>query len=239
MMPYGASPMAGAACNQCGCNTGANAGYGQQTWPGTFPQGQGMGWHGQWAAGPGMAQPWMGPVFGGPPWAGPNFFGYGQPQPGFGAPGFFGANAPWQGYGAGGYTGANNPIALGWGLGGLRRAGGSYSPQFMNYGLPTDEEISEMIYDAIDEDPLIPYDADINVDTDAGTVTITGTVPSKQIKHAAGDDAWWIPGVDDVHNDLQVAVRRTAREGQQGATGAARQTASMRERTTSTSTSRR
>jgi hypothetical protein len=79
-------------------------------------------------------------------------------------------------------------------------------------GLPTDDEIAEMVYDAIDADPIIPYDADINVDVDAGTVTVTGTVPSKQVKHAVGDDAWWIPGVDDIRNDLQVATRRGGRE---------------------------
>lgn len=97
-----------------------------------------------------------------------------------------------------------SPTGLGWGLGGTRRWGGTYTPQFMMTGLPTDNEIVEMVYDAIDADPIIPFDADIDVDSDAGTVTLTGTVDTKEIKHAAGDDAWWLPGVTDVENELQV-----------------------------------
>ncbi|MBI2939205.1 MAG: BON domain-containing protein [Chloroflexi bacterium] len=102
-----------------------------------------------------------------------------------------------------------------YGLGGLRRWGGTYSPQFTTTGLPTDEEISEMVYDAIDDDPLIPWDAEINVDVEAGEVTLTGTVPNKRIKHAAGDNSWWIPGVVDVHNSLQVTGHRRARGAEQ------------------------
>lgn len=93
-------------------------------------------------------------------------------------------------------------------MGGLRRWGGAYSPQYVATGLPTDEEIEEMVYDAIDADPLIPYDADINVEVDSGVVTLTGTVLNKTEKHAAGDDAWWVPGVVDVKNELKVTGRR-------------------------------
>lgn len=142
------------------------------------------------------------------------------PGMGYGGPGLgMGIGGPGMGYGFGitpGYWanpwswGWMSPTDLGWGLGGLRRWGGTYSPQFMMTGLPTDNEIVEMVYDAIDADPLIPYDADINVESDAGTVTLSGTVATKEIKHAAGDDAWWIPGVDDVRNELQVERRRPA-----------------------------
>jgi hypothetical protein len=123
--------------------------------------------------------------------------------------------APWFGYGYG-----YGPYGMGWGLGGLRTWGGTYSPQFTATGLPTDEEIVEMVYDAIDDDPLIPYDADIDVKCDAGEVTLTGTVPNKRMKHAAGDDAWWVPGVVDVHNQINVSGRRRAKhapsEAQEG-----------------------
>jgi len=101
-----------------------------------------------------------------------------------------------------------NPVGLGWGLGGTRRWGGTYTPQFVMTGLPTDSEIVEMVYDSFDADPIIPYNADIEVDSNAGVVTLTGTVDSTQIKHAAGDDAWWLPGVGDVNNDLEVRRRR-------------------------------
>lgn len=87
-----------------------------------------------------------------------------------------------------------------------------YAPAYYG-GLPTDSEIEEMVYDAIDADPLIPFDANIDVSVDAGTVYLRGEVPSKRIKHAAGDDAWWIPGVVDVHNEIKVAPRRSRREG--------------------------
>lgn len=80
-------------------------------------------------------------------------------------------------------------------------------------GLPDDTQIEEMIWDAIDADPLIPYDADIDIKVEAGTVQLTGDVPSKRIKHAAGDDAFWAPGVIDVRNDIKVTGRK--RRGQQ------------------------
>lgn len=161
----------------------------------------------------GVAQPWqqfgpqmmggMGPMAGGfmfnPAWQG-------------GMPGFaggWGPGATWGGTFAPGF--APFGTTAGYGLGGLRRWGGTYTPQYTTTGLPTDEEITEMVYDAIDDDPLIPWDAEINVEVDAGEVTLTGTVPNKRIKHAAGDDAWWIPGVTDVHNEIQVTGRHRAR----------------------------
>lgn len=146
----------------------------------------------------------MGPAMG---W-GPQF----GPMTGFG----FAPNlTPARGWGGGfGFTPPANawmgPAALGWGLGGSRVWGGTYTPQFLTTGLPTDPEIVEMVYDSLDTDPLVPYAADITVDSDAGVVTLRGTVHSKQVKHAAGDDAWWIPGVDDVRNELQVVSERRA-----------------------------
>ncbi len=187
-MPYGNASMGG-CCPTCGSMTGQQQGFGGQTMPGTF------------ASHPGWGQPGM---------------GFGMPGAGFGAPGM-GFGGPGSGYGFGmqpgfgfnpWFTGWLSPTAMGWGLGGVRRWGGTYTPQFLMTGLPTDDEIVEMVYDSIDADPIIPFDADINVESDAGEVTLTGTVATKEIKHAAGDDAWWIPGVDDVHNELQVTRKR-------------------------------
>lgn len=185
MMPYGSWGGNYGCPNPTGWS-GGQMGFPSAgpTWTGTYGQGQYM---------PGM--------YGQPYGMGPGNFGFGGQMP--------------AGYGMNPWAAWNfNPIALGWGLGGGRRWGGTYSPQFAMTGLPTDEETTEMVYDAIDADPLIPFDADINVDTDAGTVTLTGTVPNKQIKHAVGDDAWWIVGVDDVRNELQVQPRRGGQEGQ-------------------------
>ncbi len=86
-----------------------------------------------------------------------------------------------------------------------------YPPSY--YGtLPTDAEIEEMIYDAMDADPLIPFDTNIDVSVEAGTVTLAGEAPGKRIKHAAGDDAWWIPGVVDVHNNITVTAPRKRKQ---------------------------
>jgi len=148
----------------------------------------------------------------------PYGYGFGYPGPAFygGYPGF--------GYGFG-YP-AIPPIATAMaygGLGGLRRHGGTYTQQFLTTGLPTDQEVTEMIYDQMDADPLIPYDADINVDVDAGVVTLTGTVPDKAAKHAAGNDAWWVPGVDDVSNQIAVSGRHRYRVRQRAEGGATQQ----------------
>lgn len=197
MMPYGAwGGNFGFPNTACGAGGQMGIPWAGQTWSGTYGPGQFM----PGAFGPGFGMGGGYPGFGG--------FAGGQMPGGFGMmPGF--AQNPWP-------VGTLSPVGLGWGLGGLRRWGGTYSPQFVMTGLPTDDETTEMAYDAIDADPLIPFDADINVDTDAGTVTLSGTVTSKQIKHAAGDDAWWIPGVDDVRNDLQVQPRRGRQEGREG-----------------------
>ncbi|HUV05318.1 MAG TPA: BON domain-containing protein [Armatimonadota bacterium] len=130
----------------------------------------------------------MGPPQAGPMWAGPAW-GW--------APGMAMGPAYGAGYGAG----------PGWGY------GPSYAPAYYG-GLPTDSEIEEMIYDAIDADPLIPFDANVDVSVEAGTVYLRGEVPSKRMKHAAGDDAWWIAGVVDVHNEIKVTARkRVTQEG--------------------------
>ncbi len=96
------------------------------------------------------------------------------------------------------------------GLGGLRPSGRSFSEQFLSTGLPTDTDIEEMIYDAIDVDPLIPADTQIDVTCDSGTCTLTGDVPDKMVKHAAGQDAWWATGVVDVRNELKVTGKGPA-----------------------------
>ena len=135
-------------------------------------------------------------------------WGYGPMGPGMGG-GFGPGFSPWMGggYGYGGYGGFG-----GWGPGGPTW-GGTYG----YFGTtPSDEEIRNMIYDSLDADPTIPYDSDINVDVTGGLVTLTGTVPSKRIKHAAGDDAWWVPGVIDINNQLSISGRRGRGEGQPG-----------------------
>lgn len=74
--------------------------------------------------------------------------------------------------------------------------------------LPDDEQITELIEESLDWDPLIPYGADIEISVDAGEVTLRGNVPNKRAKHAAGDDAFWAPGVVDVRNELVIEKKQ-------------------------------
>ncbi len=142
---------------------------------------------------PGMMSPspWM---YGGP--------GFGYPYTPFG---------PWMGYGPG-------PMGYGFGPGtfgvGFPGYGPGYGPGFYTESWPSDDQIRDMIYDSIDADPVVPFDTDVNVEVTGGVVTLTGTVPSKRIKHAIGDDAWWVPGVWDVNNNIQIAPRRKVREAE-------------------------
>lgn len=152
--------------------------------------------------GPGPSGP-ANPGYGGPGFAGPLtpfLTGFAGPNayPGFGAgtfpPGYGPFNPPFSGPAFGPMTAEEDLVEE------------SALPYYRENGLPTDDEIVEMIYDAFDEDPLIPWDADIDVTSDAGMVTLTGSVPNKRVKHAAGDDSWWIPGVDDVRNEIRVVA---------------------------------
>ncbi len=157
----------------------------------------------------GMMGPMMQPTYGPIPGFIAPYGAFHCPACGYSGPEWHTGPSPSLGYAGpafGPYAGPGT-----WGLGGLRQWGGTYSPQFTATGLPTDEEIEEMVYDAMDADPLIPYDADIDVSVDAGVVTISGTVPNKRIKHASGDNAWWVPGVVDVNNELAVSGRRKSR----------------------------
>lgn len=68
----------------------------------------------------------------------------------------------------------------------------------------TDEEIRSMVRANIDRDVRITTPEKIHVSVSGGVVTLTGTVPSYDQKEAASDDAWSVPGVIDVINDIVV-----------------------------------
>jgi hypothetical protein len=74
-----------------------------------------------------------------------------------------------------------------------------------------DEAIRELVFDVIDADPTILPDVDVEIDVNAGIVTLKGRVPGKRTKHAVGEAVWWIPSVVDVNNQLQVSPRRERR----------------------------
>lgn len=75
-------------------------------------------------------------------------------------------------------------------------------------GPTNDQEIEEFIYDTLD---LLPGTNEIEVRSEAGRTTLTGTVQQKRLKHDAGEIAWAIPGVTDVQNNVTIVTRRRSR----------------------------
>lgn len=79
-------------------------------------------------------------------------------------------------------------------------------------GPSNDQEIEDFIYDALE---LLPGSGEVDVRCEGGRVTFTGTVHYKRLKRDAGEVAWAIPGVNDVHNTITIAARRRSRGAQQ------------------------
>jgi hypothetical protein len=78
-------------------------------------------------------------------------------------------------------------------------------------GPTNDQEIEDFIYDALE---LLPGSGEVDVRCEGGRVTFTGTVHYKRLKRDAGEIAWAIPGVNDVHNTIAITARRRARTAQ-------------------------
>jgi hypothetical protein len=72
----------------------------------------------------------------------------------------------------------------------------------------SDDEIQDNLYDAIDDNPRIPENADIRIEVHNGIVSITGAVRNRRAKMAVNDIAWNCPGVEDVNNNIIVNSRR-------------------------------
>jgi hypothetical protein len=132
---------------------------------------------------------------------------------------------PWQ------YGQFANPYgqAFNFGYGTFPFAGLGPGPSFYG-GTMNDQELKYFVENAIDNDATIPPNTMINVDVQDGVVTLTGTVPNKRMKHAAGDDAWFVPQVADVHNEINVMPRRerTGTGTTEGNAGGRRGTSSNR-----------
>jgi hypothetical protein len=80
-------------------------------------------------------------------------------------------------------------------------------------GPTNDQEIEDFLYDALE---LFPGSGEVEVRCEGGRVTFTGTVHYKRLKRDAGEMAWAIPGVNDVHNTITIAARRRSRGVAQG-----------------------
>jgi hypothetical protein len=76
------------------------------------------------------------------------------------------------------------------------------------HGPTTDQEVEDFIYDALE---LLPGASEIDVRSEAGRVTLTGSVQNKRVKRDAGEIAWAIPVANDVQNNVTIASRRRAR----------------------------
>jgi len=72
----------------------------------------------------------------------------------------------------------------------------------------TDQQIENLLYDALDDDPMVPDTADIGVSVKDHVVTLSGTVRNKNLKRHLDAMAWAAPGVRDVNNTIQVKGRR-------------------------------
>lgn len=75
--------------------------------------------------------------------------------------------------------------------------------------IPSDDDLREMVEDNIEADPQLNARDRRNIGIVAarGTVTLSGTVRSRKAKFAAGSDAFWTFGVQDVRNELVVKER--------------------------------
>ena len=75
-------------------------------------------------------------------------------------------------------------------------------------GPTNDQELEEFIYEALD---LLPGTNDVEIRSEGGRATLTGTVPHKRLKRDVGEIAWAMPGVNDVVNNVNIAARRRSR----------------------------
>ncbi len=68
--------------------------------------------------------------------------------------------------------------------------------------IDNDDEVSDALRMAMEKDPLV-HAEQISIEVHNGTVTLYGYVPSQEEKRLAELDAWYIPGVHEVVNDVQ------------------------------------
>jgi hypothetical protein len=91
--------------------------------------------------------------------------------------------------------------------------GGGINPALYSAGAPTsdqlgDREVESLVDEVLSMDPL-SCNADIQVQCQGHVITLTGTVASRLTKIAAGNDAWMVPGVRDVNNNIEIKSRST------------------------------
>ncbi|HZU11220.1 MAG TPA: BON domain-containing protein [Chloroflexota bacterium] len=113
-------------------------------------------------------------------------------------------------------TGFGPAFGRGWGT-----WGGQWTTPSTGAADLTDDQIESLIYDALDNDPVVPHNADVDVTVEGGTVTLSGDVRGKQAKRHIGRIAWTAPGVRDVHNHIAIRSRRSSGAATAGQSAAA------------------
>lgn len=68
-----------------------------------------------------------------------------------------------------------------------------------------DDEVSDALRLAIEKDPLV-HAEQISIHVHNGSVTLQGYVPSQEERRLAELDAWYVPGVYEVVNDVQAQM---------------------------------
>jgi BON domain-containing protein len=75
-------------------------------------------------------------------------------------------------------------------------------------GPTNDQEVEDFIYDVLE---LVPGTNEVEVRSENGKVTLTGTVQHRRLKHDVGEIVWATPNVGDVQNNVAITTRRRAR----------------------------
>ncbi|MGH9176339.1 MAG: BON domain-containing protein, partial [Vicinamibacterales bacterium] len=78
-------------------------------------------------------------------------------------------------------------------------------------GPTNDQECEDFVYDALD---LLSGTSDVEVKCEGSRITLSGSVSQKWLKRDLGEIAWAIPAVNDVQNNITLAVRRRSRAAQ-------------------------
>jgi osmotically-inducible protein OsmY len=69
--------------------------------------------------------------------------------------------------------------------------------------VPTDREVRSTVVHRLRENPYT-QDSHIKVTVSDGVVELDGSVENAAARETAADDAWVVPGVSEVHNELVV-----------------------------------
>jgi len=216
------------------------AGYPNDQWgwgpvgnQGPWNQGRWMGTPQSWGGNQGYPYPGWGSNVGygyapQPPYYGAANAGFASPGFGYGTAYGYGLTGGY-GYGAGGGPYGPGIGNYGQGFGGYGAWPGNYGPGYPNYpwegyegqftGIGprgyrrSDQRIEEDVCDELWADSHMDAH-DVSAKVNDGVVTLSGTVPSRDMRRRAEDDANSVIGVSEVCNDLQVAAHEHDEHGE-------------------------